>query len=265
MKLLLLLFSFFGRTNRAKYWLGLVIALGLSAVPWYIQIGILKFEPSGWNVALAYMSLLAVVSLVSLVVKRLHDLNLSGWWWLAGMALPVVVLKMADYHILPLGVVPLFLIAAYLPLIVLGAIKGTEGGNRFGPDPSKNTADEDLSPSRSEQGTTPLLQKDLQTPLIQEDTPLILRLTRYILIVASAAALIGILHSIAVDGPTEPKWANFAVPAALILNLVYLLFGVKAESLGANAKTPTRLFRLVSLWLDAKEAELRKRAAKTDR
>ena len=47
-------------------------------------------------------------------IKRWHDLNRSGWWVL-------------------INFVPL--IGALVSFIVLGFVKGTDGPNRFGPDP----------------------------------------------------------------------------------------------------------------------------------
>jgi uncharacterized membrane protein YhaH (DUF805 family) len=53
-------------------------------------------------------------SAATLIAKRLHDLNLSGWWGLPGL--------------IPLfGTLPLF--------IILFLIRGSDGDNKFGADP----------------------------------------------------------------------------------------------------------------------------------
>ena len=80
--------------------------------------------PLDWSVT----HLLIVVSLwsfVAIVVKRLHDLNLSGWWMLAFLAIPHLTKALA----VP-GWIPHLLIAA-----TLCALPGRPGDNRFGSDP----------------------------------------------------------------------------------------------------------------------------------
>jgi hypothetical protein len=83
------------------------------------------------------------------------------------------------------------------------------------------------------------------------------RLVRYVLIVSSSAALIAIFYEILTErGTPDPRWLEFAIPAGLALNIAYLLFA------GHGVGKSSRLMRLVSLWLDAKEAELRRRASR---
>jgi hypothetical protein len=81
---------------------------------------------------------------------------------------------------------------------------------------------------------------------------------RYILIAASAATLIWFLYLLKTLGPPPSTWLDFAIPAGLVLNLAYLLFA------GNSSRKPSRLMKLVALWLDAKEAELRRRARGTE-
>jgi len=63
--------------------------------------------------------------LIAVFVKRLHDLNVSGWWMIAMLALPPIS-KMVGVNSLILFLVP---------TILLGLIAGTTGANRFGNDP----------------------------------------------------------------------------------------------------------------------------------
>lgn len=62
-----LLFSFNGRTRRSHFWLGWLIWLGLTVV-------------AGW---LPLIGLVLLIALLwpgfAIVVKRLHDMGLSGW------------------------------------------------------------------------------------------------------------------------------------------------------------------------------------------
>jgi len=76
------------------------------------------FVGRGLGLALAALGLLIFVlffwSLSAALVKRLHDLKMTGW--------------LAFF--LPLGYLLLF-----VPFLLLGCIKGTAGTNRFGDDP----------------------------------------------------------------------------------------------------------------------------------
>ena len=72
-----------------------------------------------------YLFVLVVVSVllnwvasICISVKRLHDCNVSGWWWL------------------------LLMWFSWISIIVLGCIKGTEGPNRYGPATTPTLASE---------------------------------------------------------------------------------------------------------------------------
>lgn len=101
--------DFSGRSSRSEYWwaqLGLIlifIVLGL--------IGGLLGETVGSLVlGIAYLAI--IIPVIAIGVRRLHDLDKSGWFYL-------------------LALVPL----VSLILLVWFCMKGTDGPNRFGPDP----------------------------------------------------------------------------------------------------------------------------------
>src|SRR5215472_4139505 len=81
MNLVRLCFNFLGRINRANYWIGIGIAFGMMwlALP---VVFLLKPEGSYWNGAIGLWVLLWGVSLLAVMQKRLHDLDISGWWLL---------------------------------------------------------------------------------------------------------------------------------------------------------------------------------------
>lgn len=82
------------------------------------------------------------------------------------------------------------------------------------------------------------------------------RLVRYILIASSTAALIAILRDALTEHRTLTSFGLVVIFAGLAVNIAYLLFA------GSSVGKPDRLTRLISLWLDAKEAELRRRASR---
>ncbi|MGH6643316.1 MAG: DUF805 domain-containing protein, partial [Bradyrhizobium sp.] len=63
--------------------------------------------------------------LIAVVVKRLHDFNVSGWWMAAVLAFPSVA------KLLGINLLLLYLLA----IVLLGLFAGTAGDNRFGSDP----------------------------------------------------------------------------------------------------------------------------------
>ncbi len=106
-----LLFSFEGRINRGKFWLGLAV---IYAVPWIFIIlgGMLNLDFLYWIGVLA--ALVAIWPGLALSIKRWHDRGKSGWWIL-------------------IGLVPL--IGGIWALIETGFLPGTPGTNEYGPDP----------------------------------------------------------------------------------------------------------------------------------
>lgn len=120
------LFSFQGRINRAKYWafygLSMLFGLLLLAIS-----AILAAAFSNANDPNAVHTVEIILGLVELVlflpylvasfaigVKRWHDRDKSGWWIL-------------------ISFVPL--IGPIWTLVECGCLSGTQGDNRFGPDP----------------------------------------------------------------------------------------------------------------------------------
>jgi uncharacterized membrane protein YhaH (DUF805 family) len=87
---------------------------------------------SGSPVSMLLMSvwglfvLASVIPGIAVAVRRFHDQDKSGWWYLVLMIFSIIPL---------LGLIPL------IALIVFMTVSGTPGPNRYGPDP-KNPYDE---------------------------------------------------------------------------------------------------------------------------
>lgn len=104
-----ILFSFEGRINRAKFW-GYSLAL---APIWAIGMA-LDFSTTG-DFGSFYLLAVAICFVPSLAlnVKRCHDRNKSGWFYLVAF-IPLIG--------------PWYLIEA-------GFLRGTDGSNKYGADP----------------------------------------------------------------------------------------------------------------------------------
>jgi hypothetical protein len=91
-----------------------------------------------------------------------------------------------------------------------------------------------------------------------------MRPLRYLLLVASLGWLVVIVYVIQdqyreYESPDVPLWV-FLIPVCLIVNIVYVWFSHP----GDIPRGPSRISRIFSLWLDAKETELRARAKSKD-
>ena len=119
-----------GRTGRLFYWLFGFIPLALIGVCFGI------FLPRTHD-ATRYVLIGAILAFwpqVAILARRLHDLNLTGWWVTLFWALPAA-LVLLDIP-LPPGTGST---VQWLAAVILGLIPGTPGPNRYGNDPRGNT------------------------------------------------------------------------------------------------------------------------------
>mgnify|MGYP000202236192 FL=1 len=111
-----LLFSFDGRLNRLPYW-GVVLLMLLLGAGFNFSVG--DFGPgrpmtTGPAILESLVFLLFLWVGLAVQIKRWHDRDKSGWWALLNL-IPVI--------------------GTLWILIECGFLRGTYGGNRFGPDP----------------------------------------------------------------------------------------------------------------------------------
>ena len=96
--------TFTGRASRSEYWyfflLNFLVQLVLTIVLAPMLAG---------SIMLVY-SLAVIVPGIAVAIRRMHDVDKSGWWLL------LTLVPLANFYI-----------------IYLVIIKGTEGENRFGP------------------------------------------------------------------------------------------------------------------------------------
>ena len=75
---------------------------------------------SGVGILLAVWWLAILIPGVAVGVRRLHDRNLTGWWYLGFVVLSFV---------------PVVSFISWIAFLVIMALPGTPGPNRFGPSP----------------------------------------------------------------------------------------------------------------------------------
>ncbi|MBX4924596.1 DUF805 domain-containing protein [Rhizobium binae] len=125
--------TFSGRASRSEYWWFMLfypIALfGVAIFAFALAIATSGGgAPSPVHYAVVFWMLFTLaiaLPIIALQVRRFHDRNISGWWYLA-----LFILCFVPY----LGFV------ALLAIIVFSMLPGTEGPNKFGPDPLRPDA-----------------------------------------------------------------------------------------------------------------------------
>lgn len=129
--------EFSGRSRRMEYWsfallnVAVYLVLGAVMVAGGIPLAALADPEAARGVTLGagffvgggllvIYGLAILLPSIAVVVRRLHDRDMSGWWYLG--------LIVASF-------IPLVGFVAGIAFLVLMLLPGTPGPNRFGPDP----------------------------------------------------------------------------------------------------------------------------------
>ena len=128
--------TFSGRASRSEYWWYTLFIILLASVLSLVMVAGMDFNTGefgtlamlgGGLLGIFYLGIL--IPSIAVGVRRLHDRNMSGWWYLGFIVLSFV---------------PVVGFLASLAMLVLFCLKGTDGDNRFGPDPLRPTARADI-------------------------------------------------------------------------------------------------------------------------
>ena len=121
-----------GRASRSEFWWFCLFTFILNII-----VGLLgSILPAFGSIVSAVQALWLLLPTVGVTTRRLHDRNLSGWWQALPLAavLPAIAGAVLDAE----GLLILAGCAAglaSLALLVVYALRGTAGPNRFGADP----------------------------------------------------------------------------------------------------------------------------------
>lgn len=129
--------EFSGRSRRKEYWMFTLLSLLVygGAAALMFSGGLMtaisgaedaEFSPLFWlGGAIAAMFFLgSLVPSVAVTIRRLHDRDMSGWWYLGFIAVSSI---------------PFIGNAVNIAFLVILCLKGTDGPNRFGNDPKNPT------------------------------------------------------------------------------------------------------------------------------
>jgi uncharacterized membrane protein YhaH (DUF805 family) len=115
--------DFNGRARRTEFWMFILFSAIASAILGLVDslIGTARFIASGGyfyspGVLGGIYGLAVLVPTLAVGVRRLHDTDRTGWWWLLWL-IPIV---------------------GQIILIVFWALEGTPGANQYGPDPKQD-------------------------------------------------------------------------------------------------------------------------------
>lgn len=106
--------TFSGRARRKEYWLFFLFAMVVNIILRIVDgaIGTLDYQ-LGLGLLSGIFSLAILIPSIAVAVRRLHDTDRKGWWFLL-IFVPIV---------------------GAIALIIFFCMKGTDGENRFGSDP----------------------------------------------------------------------------------------------------------------------------------
>ena len=115
--------DFRSRSSRSEYWWA-TLFITLASFPVAFIVGFVMgflFLTAGFSettteigavIVMVPVQIFLIIASTSLVIRRLHDVDKSGWWYLI-----------------------IFTIIGMIPLLIWYCSRGTDGDNRFGKDP----------------------------------------------------------------------------------------------------------------------------------
>jgi uncharacterized membrane protein YhaH (DUF805 family) len=107
--------NFTGRAPRSEYWFWILFYVIVSVVTLVIDLALIR--NSGVSPLNTLASLALFLPTLAVAVRRLHDIDRTGWWVLIGL-IPIV---------------------GWVILLIWYCNAGTPGTNRFGADPLGKT------------------------------------------------------------------------------------------------------------------------------
>jgi len=102
--------TFSGRASRPEYWYWVLFAFLVAAVSGILDYAI--FPESETGPLQSITSLILFLPGLAISIRRLHDIDRTGWWWLIAFTVIGIIL-----------------------LLIWACSRGTAGANRYGPDP----------------------------------------------------------------------------------------------------------------------------------
>ncbi len=129
----------FGRSRRREYIWFLVInnVIALFILPFMDNVLIPNHNPDGFENLSTLFSIAIIIPVIAVTVRRLHDINFSGWW---ALLLSIYVItpeaNLVMYDQLNGTIFGIILNLAFIVMrFTLVFTKGNHGTNKYGADP----------------------------------------------------------------------------------------------------------------------------------
>ena len=134
--------EFSGRSRRKEYWMFtlFVVLVSLALMAIEMAVGIAEMFGAGGGPLSLIFSLATLIPSISVSVRRLHDIDRSGWWLLG----PIVPLFLVGFALATqltwlAAIAGVLALIGILTLLGFAVSDGTKGPNRFGDDPKNPT------------------------------------------------------------------------------------------------------------------------------
>lgn len=137
-------FDFDGRATRQQFWMFVLIYI-LIAIVLAITEAMVGLE----EILTSIYSLALLLPYLGLAVRRLHDVNRSGWWILIGF-IPII---------------------GFIVLLIWYVKEGDSGANQYGPNPLAAEGVETSAPSDGTADTSTMASNAPQPGQPSEQTP----------------------------------------------------------------------------------------------
>jgi uncharacterized membrane protein YhaH (DUF805 family) len=142
-------FEFGGRSSRYEFWFFVLFVTIASIVASFIDGLLFGADQESIGILSPIVSIVHLIPGIAVSVRRLHDIDRTGWWILLPLVSVVVMIVLLGVVALTaedpiagltgLGmsmiIVGLVYLAVLIVLIVFYCTRGTPGPNRFGPEP----------------------------------------------------------------------------------------------------------------------------------
>ena len=125
-------FSFQGRANRKEF--GIFFAL-------YLLFSIILMNTIGFNLVTIVIVWILFITIIAATVRRLHDINLSGWW--------VCIIFLGSLNRLIPELYPVILGILFVLFLIVMFHPGHPQRNKYGPVPDSTEIEKDEN-SKSE-------------------------------------------------------------------------------------------------------------------
>lgn len=104
--------TFTGRTSRAGFWLYILFYFIIMICAGIVDAALFGMDTANGGPVSGIVSLVHFIPGLAIGVRRLHDIDRTGWWLLIAFT----------------GI-------GMIVLLIFNVLSGTQGPNRFGPDP----------------------------------------------------------------------------------------------------------------------------------